>query len=149
MSVRFAAALALAAVSPLHAQATMATATPLPGNWSFTATAGGSEATFSDTSGRAQLTLRCTRATRRVTVSKPASAGASALAFWTSSLTRNVAAAFDPATGRISAELTMMDPLLDAMVMSRGRFAVTVAGTPSLVLPPWPEIARVVEDCRA
>jgi hypothetical protein len=84
-----------------------------------------------------------------VTVSKPASAGATALAFWTSSTTRNVAAAFDPATGRISAELAMMDPLLDAMAMSRGRFAVTVAGTPSLVLPSWPEVARVVEDCRA
>jgi hypothetical protein len=39
------------------------------------------------------------------------------------------------------------DTLLDAMAFSRGRF-VLQAGTTDLVLPPWPEIARVIEDCR-
>jgi hypothetical protein len=41
------------------------------------------------------------------------------------------------------------DRLLDAMVFSRGRFTVEVPGTPMLVIPAWPEPARVVEDCRS
>jgi hypothetical protein len=153
----FAAACALIAIAPLAAQtpapapapANLSFATPLPGNWSFSAFPGGSEATFSDTSGRPQLTLRCMRTTRRITMSKPASAAAPVLTIWTSSGTRNVAATFNPAAAQISAEFAVMDPLLDAMSLSRGRFGVTVAGTPSLVLPPWPEVTRVVEDCRA
>lgn len=40
------------------------------------------------------------------------------------------------------------DPLLDAMAFSRGRF-VLQGGPASLVLPAWPEVARVIEDCRA
>jgi len=41
------------------------------------------------------------------------------------------------------------DRLLDAMAFSRGRFALQQAGAPPLVLPPWAELGRVVEDCRA
>jgi hypothetical protein len=40
------------------------------------------------------------------------------------------------------------DPLLDAMVFSRGRFMVEARGWMPLYLPAWPEVARVVEDCR-
>jgi hypothetical protein len=153
MKLLFIAACALIAVAPLAAQtpapANLSFASPLPGKWTFSAFAGGNEATFTDTSGRPQLTLRCMRTTRRITMSKPASAAAPVLTVWTSSGTRNVAATFNPATAQISAEFAVMDPLLDAMSLSRGRFGVTVAGTPSLVLPPWPEVTRVVEDCRA
>ena len=152
MKKLLAAAFALIAVSPLHAQTAVpaiAYAAPLPGNWSFVAAAGSSEATFSDTSARPQLSLVCTRATRRITLSKPASAAAPALTVWTSSATRNLPTTFNAATGRISADLVATDPLLDAMALSRGRFAVYVAGAPSLVVPPWPEVTRVVEDCRA
>jgi hypothetical protein len=34
------------------------------------------------------------------------------------------------------------------MVFSRGRFTVEVPGAPMLVIPAWPEPARVIEDCR-
>jgi hypothetical protein len=47
------------------------------------------------------------------------------------------------------AQLPASDPLFEQMAFSRGRFLVTVEGGPSLVVPAWPEIARVVEDCRA
>ena len=53
------------------------------------------------------------------------------------------------ATQRVSIELVSNDPLLDSLAFSRGRLGVTVAGSPSLVVPAWPEVARVVEDCRA
>ena len=67
---------------------------------------------------------------------------------WTSSTTRNLPARFEPATAQLIAELPRTDPLLDAIAFSRGRFAVSVSGTPALVLPAWPELTRVVEDCR-
>ena len=49
---------------------------------------------------------------------------------------------------RVTAELFALDPLLDAIAFSRGRFAVTMAGGSPLVVPAWPEAARTIEDCR-
>lgn len=46
------------------------------------------------------------------------------------------------------ATLPPRDPFVDSMIFSRGRFSVEVAGLPMLVIPAWPEPARVVEDCR-
>lgn len=46
------------------------------------------------------------------------------------------------------ARFAARDPLLDAMAFSRGRFAVEVNGLPTLYLPAWAEIGRVIEDCR-
>ena len=40
------------------------------------------------------------------------------------------------------------DPALDAMAFSRGRFAVDVQGLPTVIAPSWPEVSRVIEDCR-
>ena len=42
-----------------------------------------------------------------------------------------------------------VDRLLDALSFSRGPIAVSVTGSPALIVPPWAEIARVVEDCRS
>ncbi len=50
---------------------------------------------------------------------------------------------------RVDEVLPANDPLLDAIVYSRGKWLVASAGQADLVLPPWPEIARTVEDCRA
>jgi hypothetical protein len=41
------------------------------------------------------------------------------------------------------------DPLLDAMALSKGRFAVEVEGEAPLYLPSWAEVSRVIEDCRS
>ena len=147
------AALALTAASSLHAQAAPAipdlgTATPIGGDWSWAATADGSEAIFADAYARPQLTIHCARATRRVSIARPASAAAPYLGVWTSSQTRNLAASFNPATARLSADLAAFDPLLDAIATSHGRIGITVSGTPVLVVPAWAEVARVVEDCR-
>lgn len=48
----------------------------------------------------------------------------------------------------IEASLSARDPLLDAMAFSRGRFAVAVSGLATLYIPSWPEVSRVIEDCR-
>ena len=153
MRLSIAAALALTAASSLPAQtasaiADLSTATPVGGNWSWAQTADGSEATFTDAYSRAQLTVHCARATRRVLIAKAASAAAPFLSVWTSSQTRNLPASFNPATGKLSAELAAFDSLLDAIASSRGRIGVSVSGSAALVVPPWAEIARAVEDCR-
>ncbi len=148
----FVAALALTLAAPLSAQASLpdfSVATPLPGRWSFLPSATGGDAVFADTAGRPQLTLRCTRAARQISLLKPAGAAVPAITVWTSSTRRAVATAFNPATASLRAEFAATDPLLDAMAFSRGRFVVSVAGAPALVVPAWPEVSRVVEECRA
>ena len=139
---------------PAGAQATapaiadMTYATPIGGNWSYRQTAGGSEATFADAANRPQLTIGCTRLSRFVTISRPASAAAPSLNVWTSTQARNLPARFDPATARLSADLAAFDPLLDAIAFSRGRFAIGVAAQVPLVVSAWADVARVIEDCR-
>jgi hypothetical protein len=150
MRLMIAAAFALAAPTSLNAQAAadLATSTPIAGSWSYSASATGSEASFLNPSALPQLTVRCTRTTRRVTIAKPATAAAAVMTIWTSSAVRAVPASFNPLTNRISIELVSNDPLLDSLAFSRGRIGVTVGAGPSLVVPAWPEVARVVEDCR-
>jgi hypothetical protein len=151
MRLPIAAALALIAPSSLLAQtaiADLSTATPLAGNWSYKPIPNGSEATFADTAGNPQLWVNCTRTTRRVTVAKPAGGAAPFLNVWTSSLTRNVPASFSPATMRLTIDLGAYDPLFDAIASSRGRVGFAVGAQPALIVPPWAEAARVVEDCR-
>jgi len=151
MRFAFAAALALTAASSLSAQSAgdLSTIAPITGQWTYVATSDGSESTFADASGNLQLWAHCTRATRHVTFAKRASAAAPFLNVWTSSLTRDVASSFNPATGRLTIDLAAYDPLLDAIVSSRGRVGFRVGTQAPLIVPPWAEAARVIEDCRA
>jgi hypothetical protein len=148
----FAAALALTAAPSLHAQTAapdLSTATPVAGNWSFVQTSDGSEATFATGSALPQLTIHCTKATRRISIWRPTSAAAPFLNVWTSTQSRQLPASFNPLTNRITADLPAFDTLLDGIAFSRGRFGVAVSNAPALVVPAWAEPARVIEDCRA
>lgn len=49
----------------------------------------------------------------------------------------------------IIAGVPASDPLLDAMALSKGRFAVEVEGEATLILPSHAEVSRVIEDCRS
>ncbi len=48
----------------------------------------------------------------------------------------------------LAATLPAADPLLAAMAFSKGRFAVETQGLATLYIPSWPEVTRVIEDCR-
>ena len=152
MQFSIAAASALIAASSLGAQTTpspdLSTAPPITGNWTYAPTTDGSEAVFANSASNSQLWVHCMRATRRVTIARPASAAAPFINVWTSSLSRSVASSYDPATGRLTIDLANFDPLLDAIASSRGRVAFTVGTQPALVVPPWAQVARVIEDCR-
>lgn len=123
-----------------------------PGTWTYRQDARGSLALFGQPGTDALLTLRCARndngAARAVYLSR-AGVAATPLTLRTTSTVR--ALAVQPTGGTppfVAAALAPTDPLLDAIGFSRGRFTVEQAGSATLVVPAWPEIERVTEDCR-
>ena len=139
--------------APLQAQVPSAAAdysySPVsPGAWTYRAVTGGSEATFVDSTNTARIVVLCSTVTRLVTISRISAAPAATLSFWTSSATRDLPARFDVNSKRVITQLAARDPLLDALIFSRGRFVVSMPGSPALVVPAGTEVAHVVEDCR-
>lgn len=118
-----------------------------PGDWGYAPDAQGSTARYGQ-GGGAELTLRCDRAAKRITLAKRQDAGGTEpLTIRTSSTARQFAVQ-PTGAGQIAAVLAATDPILDAMGFSRGRFVLQQAGGTTLVVPAWPEILRVAEDCR-
>lgn len=109
-----------------------------PGDWRFVA---GPPAAAEYGEGPASFALRCDPALRRILLTR--AGAAAALTIRTTFSSREFGLA--PEGG---AALPASDPFLDAIVFSRGRFAVEAAGQPPLILPTWPEPARVIEECR-
>ncbi len=134
----------IAATSPLAAQDApvgfeAARATPLStGQWSYAATARGSEARFGG-----GFVIRCDRNLRRVLMRR---LDPIATAFPTAMVITT-----DLATDSVGADgmVANTDRLLDAIAFSRGRFIISGGGRSSpLVAPASPEAARSIEDCR-
>ncbi|QAY76660.1 hypothetical protein [Sphingosinicella sp. BN140058] len=116
-----------------------------PGNWAYGSAADGSRATFGPTAANPLFVVRCDRAGRRVMLTR-SGAGTGQMVVRTSYGSRSLPVA--AGAGGITATLPATDPLLDQIAFSRGRFTIDVAGLPELVIPAWPEPARVTEDCR-
>ena len=117
-----------------------------PGDWQWSNDGGQSVARFAG----GLLVLSCDREAREVTLLRSGMSNEPvAMTILTSSAER-------PATGSarstpspaIAVSFAASDPLLDAMAFSRGRFALETAGLPTLYVPSWPEVSRVIEDCR-
>jgi hypothetical protein len=112
----------------------------------------GSIAMFGVAGADASFTARCDMARRRVFLSRtgafPAGDSGRMTIRASTGLQTYPVANSSEAPPYIAAELAPTDPHLDAMAFSRGRFIVSVKGGNDLVIPAWPEIARVVEDCR-
>ncbi len=100
-----------------------------PGDWSYDPAT--NEARYAD------FSLRCDPARRQIVAMR--AGGSGPLRLRTTYGERVL-----PAGGSLAAS----DPILDEMAFTRGRFTVDDPGAATLVLPAWPEPARVVEDCR-
>ena len=152
MSLPLLAALALAAQAPridgTPVQSNLEYEKPIAGDWSYSPTSDGSEAAFIDAGGQRQLTIRCTRSTRRVTVLKNVPAPSPSLWIWTSSESKNLPGIYDAASGRVIVDFAPFDPFLDAIASSRGRVGFSTSGLSALIVPPWADLGRVIEDCR-
>ena len=121
-----------------------------PGTWSYEPGTAGSAARFGADAGAPLATLRCDRAAGRITLERAGAApGPLPLTITTSNATRAFTATpVASAAPQLALAFAPRDPVLDAMALSRGRFVIEVVGLPTLYLPAWPEISRVVEDCR-
>jgi hypothetical protein len=141
-------AASVSAQQPTATSLDFSTAPITPGTWTYQSVPGGSAARFIDATGTARFALECSKATRRVTISRTSASSAPGLFIWTTDASRTLGARFDPAATRVALELAARDPLLDAIAFSRGRIAVVMTGAEPLVMPAWPEAARTIEDCR-
>lgn len=121
-----------------------------PGTWRWSRIGGASSARFGEDAGGAALEFRCDRKANTVLLIRGGyTGGPTPVTVTTTSTVRAL-------TGRplvgpqpaLVAALPVRDPLLDAIVFSRGRFAVETGGLAPIYAPTWPEIARVIEDCR-
>jgi hypothetical protein len=118
-----------------------------PGEWRYAPRGTGSEAGFWSPAGTPLARLRCMADTRTVVLALPVTgARAPLVTIRTETATRTLAAV--PADREMTVSFVAGDPLLDAMALSKGRFALESEGLPPLSLPSWAEVTRVIEDCR-
>lgn len=115
-----------------------------PGTWTYGAASADLQAVFGPANGAPSFVVRCDQASRLVILSRVGGAGGGAMTIRTSFGARSLPSAAPD----VSASLPAQDSFLDSMVFSRGRFTVEVPGAAMLVIPAWPEPARVIEDCR-
>jgi hypothetical protein len=120
------------------------------GGWVYSSQGGTSQAMFGPANGEASFIVRCDRARRQVSMWREGTATGNVMTVRTSFGARNfpISVQAEP-LAYAYANLPASDRFLDTIAFSRGRFTVEVPGQPMLVIPAWPEPARVVEDCRA
>jgi hypothetical protein len=111
------------------------------GDWRFS---GGptARADYGEESAAA-FSLRCDAPQRRILLVRTGAAAGSRITVRTTFAAR----VLEVGEGGASM-LSAADAFLDGLVSSRGRIAIEAAGLPALILPTWPEPARVVEECR-
>lgn len=120
------------------------------GTWTWSVVSGRSTARFAQPGGPVLASLSCDRAGHQVLLARQGPGDRHmAMALTTTTGTRPLVS--EPvlsSPGWLVVTLSPRDPVLDAMAFSRGRFALEAAGAPTLTLPAWAEISRVIEDCR-
>ena len=118
------------------------------GDWIYRQDDRGSLALFGTPNADAVVTLRCDKARQRIYLARAGSGSGSIVIRSSSMMKEFVGAPTGGALPFIATEIMPRDPILDAMIFSRGRIALEVTGQMPLAIPSWPEIGRVVEDCR-
>lgn len=129
---------------PVHSNWMDAPATA--GDWTYRTGLGGGVAQFAS-SGVPIFNMKCEAAARTVILTRMGAAfGSEQMTVRSESQSRTLPAV--AVNGDVSSRLGASDRLLDAMALSKGRFAIEVPSAPTLYLPSWAEVTRVIEDCR-
>jgi hypothetical protein len=118
-----------------------------PGDWRYQPGPAGSASLFRVAGQAVVFTIRCDRGQRAILLDVGGAVAAGATMAITTT-EDNASYPVQPIANGGAARLSATDPFLDKMAFSRGRFLIAVTGLPRLVIPSWPEFARVVEDCR-
>lgn len=119
------------------------------GDWSYRDGAT-SVALFGEPGQGARFGMECNKGSGQIRLVRAGSAaGQVPVRVRTETADRMLTAA--PAQGdmpTVTVTLDAGDRLLDAMALTKGRFAVEAQGLNTLYLPAWAEVTRVIEDCR-
>lgn len=122
-----------------------------PGYWTQGLIAGVPFALFGIDSRIPALGIRCLRSDGAITIARRSDIQTpQSMTIRTETMSRSqIAEPAERFPGRfLGVSLRADDPLLDAMALSKGRFAVEVEGEPTLYVPSYAEVSRVIEDCR-
>lgn len=119
-----------------------------PGAWNYDDQNGGGMAVFSGGRGEPLFMLECDRETGPAVMLYVTGTGGSGTAGVIRTETATRTLPMTAIQGGHQATLDPRDPLLDAMALSKGRFAVEATGRAPLILPSHAEVSRVIEDCR-
>ncbi|MXP32780.1 hypothetical protein GRI94_13195 [Erythrobacter jejuensis] len=121
-----------------------------PGNWRYGDRPNGGFATFGGDGEPAMFGIECSRRAGSVRLVRTARANDRvAMRIRTETTQRLWQAVPNPSgTPTVIVDIPASDPLLDAIALSRGRFAIETEGFTTLYLPAWAEVTRVIEDCR-
>ncbi len=121
-----------------------------PGSWRYESSASGPLAVFIGSQGRGDFVLSCDPAGGPIRFWRAgASPAPRIMSIRTETATRSFQVVQAEDTNPyLTTSISGSDPLLDAMALSKGRFAVEVEGQTPLYLPAWAEVSRVIEDCR-
>jgi hypothetical protein len=119
------------------------------GSWRWSGSDGRSTASFGLTGQPPLVTITClTRGTIQLTHAGTVSAATPLIVTTGSEIFPLMSDPPVPGATGITVTLPARAPVLDAMAFSRGRFVIEVARQMPGYLPAWPELSRVVEDCR-
>ncbi len=120
------------------------------GNWFYEAESSETLAIFGASAFEPLVMLRCDLESRQVGLAV-ASDTAEPTRLVIRTETQDLAVLAQPLERRqplLVTEFAAFNDILDAIAFSRGRFAVEIEGEETLAIPAWPEITRVIEDCR-
>ncbi|MDX1704012.1 hypothetical protein [Altererythrobacter ishigakiensis] len=120
-----------------------------PGTWTYVNEPGESLGLFGDANPVHLFVLRCDKESRQIGIARRGESQSELMMrVRTETAERLLNASEVPGYGLVAANLPANDPLLDAMAITKGRFAIEVEGMEPLYIPAWAEVTRVIEDCR-
>ncbi len=120
-----------------------------PGAWRYHQHEGGTSAYFIATTGAGGFVMTCNVQSHRIELWREGDSRARVMTIRTETAARTLAVVpVEETLPYHAADVAPGDPLLDAMALSKGRFAVEVEGEVPLILPSYAEVSRVIEDCR-
>ncbi len=115
-----------------------------PGTWSWAQSGPRSVADF----GGSLFTMRCDTRNATVTLERRAQGAAGRVTMGITTMQETHTVTTEARQGYYVATLPARSPILDDMAFTRGRFALSTQGQPTLYIPSWTEVSRVIEDCR-
>jgi len=120
-----------------------------PGTWTYVNEPGETLGLYGQPGQAPSFIIRCGKESKRIALGRVTTQpGPLAMTVQTETTRQNLTANPVKQENILAVDLDPNDPLLDAMAITKGRFAIVVENETALYLPAWTELSRVIEDCR-